>query len=221
MKSQPFKIGQIYRSDGKPVTLPSVLADRQTMKVSTMMRDSETNGVCDTCNGTGRWTDARLRCPDCGGTGGSVREALNSMTTQTESSRGGAFGTDHATTLSDADRRVHDYMLDHAKYGSHRPGFRIDSSPEGRAARQKTFDAITEMEAERARAWKNVSTFEANTATLSVMPSQEEMERIKRNAPPREDNRTVSQVAADHAQNMENVYQEHATYLQNAWRNLR
>ena len=126
--------------------------------------------------------------------------------------------TDHA--INDADMRVRDYMLDQQKYGQHRPGFRIDSSVEGKARRQKTFDAMAEMEKQRANAYKDVSTFEENTARLSVMPSKEELEEIRRNAPSL-DTRTVTQVAQDHAQNMETVYQEHENFLQNAYKNLR
>jgi hypothetical protein len=232
MKSQPFKIGQIYRD---------VLQDGETRRTPVMLKDA--TRFCDLCEGTGKIKDASIRCALCGGSGflnanGQGIDVANN----TEGARGGEFGTDRSS-LSDADRRVHDYMEHLAKSAPHRAGFRIDSSPEGRAARQKTFDAITEMEAERAQAWRNLDAGyvaspdgeknvgagnpgrnfgkapqEGDACTINGRKGTiKNGECVASN----EDSRTVTQVAADHAQNMENVYQEHSNYLQNAWRNLR
>ena len=213
-----FKIGQMYRSDGKPVTPPSYLADKQRMRVSTMMRDSEINGVCSTCNGKGVWTEARLRCPDCLGKGGSIKETLNSMTTQTESARGGEFGNDHALT-NDAkiqDAVARDRAWREASAGS-RPGFRYDSSPEGKARRQKTFDAMAAYDDERESAWKDVSsTFEQNVTTLSKPPTPEELGQIKRN-----DGRTTAQIAKDHQARMAEETRNYENFLANAYKQLR
>ena len=131
-----------------------ILQDGEVHRTPLMMRDSESNGVCLTCDGKGIWTDARLRCPDCRGTGGSIRETLNNVTTHTESSR------DKDSQLTDAETQMQDRLQRDEAWRTatrgHRPGFAIDNSPEGRAARAKVFDAIAEMEEQRANAWRNL-----------------------------------------------------------------
>jgi hypothetical protein len=65
-------------------------------------------------------------------------------------------------------------------------------------------------------AWKDVSTFEANIATLPA-----ETERIKRNAPPSDDNRTLDQKVADHRRIMDAEYQNYEAQIGSAYRTLR
>jgi hypothetical protein len=209
MKSQSFQIGQIYQNilrDGEKVRVPLKDAAR----------------FCDLCEGTGKVKDASIRCPLCQGSGllnregQGVNEVVRATSNNTEGSRGGAFGTDHAT-LSDADRRVHDYLEHQAKFASHRAGFRIDSSPEGKARRQKTFDAMAAYDDERESAWKDVSsTFEQNVTTLSKPPTPEELEQIKRN-----DGRTTAQIAKDHQARMAEETRNYENFLANAYKQLR
>ena len=50
--TRPFQIGKMYRTDGRPVTLPdAILADGHTMRVRTMQRDAAPSaaGFCKEC----------------------------------------------------------------------------------------------------------------------------------------------------------------------------
>jgi hypothetical protein len=209
-KSQPFKIGQIYRN---------VLQDGETLRVPVMLRDAAPAGFCKECQGRGRWTDMNLTCPYCSGSGMILANGDDETSNNTEAARGGEFGADHASInyakIRDAVAR--DRAWRDATAGS-RPGFRIDSSPEGKARRQKTFDAMAEMEEQRAHAWKDVSTFEENTARISKPPTQEEMGQIKRMS---NDGRTTAQIAKDHQERMAEETRLYENSVANAYKTLR
>lgn len=187
MTSTPFQIGRIYRDSGRPVTLPDFLADGETHRTNAAP-------LCDLCNDTGMVKEASIRCPLCKNT---------------------ARGTDHSS-LSDADRRVLADAEMRARAVGHRPGWAIDSSPEGRAARQKTFDAMAEYDEERENAWRNLP---SNVVTPSVTAADTNTDL--RRAPDQADHRTTDQIAADHRVEMEQRYKDYETAAQNAWKNLR
>jgi hypothetical protein len=225
-----FRVGRIFRNDGKPVTLPdAILADKQTMRVSVMMRDGETNGPCSDCGGSGLYP-ASVRCPTCGGT-----------------------GIDPANTASDraslSDAKMRDHMAKDEAWRqatqAHRAGFRIDSSPEGRAARQKTFDAMAQYDDEREAAYKTLaSEFTASDPSSRMnigagSPSKKfgrvqegdvcttsagQPGRIAANGEcvaSHEDRRTVVDIARDHATRMDAEYQNYETQIGSAYRTLK
>lgn len=188
-----FKLHQIYRKDGKPVTVPAaMLADGQQFRVGVMMRD----GACPDCGGSGLYPSS-VRCPSCGGTGVDP-----------------ASTTSDRSSLSEADRRVLADAEMRARAVGHRPGFYVDTSAEGKAARQKTFDAMAEADEIRENAWRNLAsniappTVATDTNTGDVRPAQA-------------DGRTTDQIAQAHRENMERIYRDYETAAQNAHKNLR
>lgn len=112
----------------------AILADGQRFRVPTLMRDA----VCSTCDGTGRWTEARLRCPDCGGKNlGNDRQL-----------------TDVETQMRDHLARDQDYRRTHA---GNMAGYRYAAdSEERRASRQQLHDAYAEYEATLVSSWKDL-----------------------------------------------------------------
>jgi hypothetical protein len=234
MKSQPFKVGQIYRD---------VLQDGETRRVPLMLKDAA--AFCRECGGLGRFKDASIRCPFCKGSGlvNSNGEGIDeTVANNTEGARGGEFGADRATLSNHDAFMLRDAEIRLAASGN-RPGYRfVADSEERRAAQQKIADAHEEYNRYITTAYRDVnqsrnpdvdwSTGAGSPGRNFGKPPQEGdvcttsagQRGVIRNGEcvaSREDSRTVSQVAADHAQNMENVYQEHSNYLQNAWRNLR
>ena len=111
----------IIDSDGKE---HRILKDKARTRVPVMLRDAA--GFCMNCMGKGIWTDVNITCPFCRGSGmiaangEGVDEIVRATSNHTEGARQGEFGADRAS-LSDADRRVLDYMEHHAKCAPHRP----------------------------------------------------------------------------------------------------
>jgi hypothetical protein len=219
MKSRPFQVGRIY-TDTDDAT---ILADGQTMRVRTMQRDSAA-GFCKECQGRGRWTDMNLTCPYCSGSGmilangDPVDETVSATSNNTEAARDGEFGsTDHALT-NDAkirDAVARDRAWRDATAGS-RPGWYI--TDEGRAHHVRMADVYAEVDNERENAWKDVSTFEENPATLSKPPTPEELEQIKHMS---NDGRTTAQIAKDHQARMAEETRNYEAQISNAYKNLR
>ena len=190
-KSQPFKIGQIYRN---------VLQDGETLRVPVMLRDAAPAGFCKECQGRGRWTDMNLTCPYCSGSGmisangDPVDETVSATSNNTEAARGGEFGTDHAS-INDAkiqDAIARDRAWREATAGS-RPGWRVTDA--GKEHHTRMNDEYSKLDDERESAYRNVSTFEQNVTTLSKPPTPAELEQIKRMS---NDGRTTDQIAQDH-----------------------
>jgi RecJ-like exonuclease len=127
--SRPFQVGRIYRDDDA-----TILADGKRLRVPTMMRDGETNSVCDDCGGTGLYP-ASVRCPTCGGK--NLGETL----------------TDAQIEMQD--RLAKDAAWREASIGN-RAGFRIDHSAERKAARAKVYDALAQYDTEREAAWRTL-----------------------------------------------------------------
>ena len=203
-----FRVGKMYRTDGKTVTPPAAfLADKQSMRISVMMRDIAARFTCKECGGLGRFVDASIKCMFCKGSGLVDANGVGIDPANTT--------TDHSS-LSDADRRVLADAEMRARAVGHRPGWAIDSSPEGRAARQKTFDAMAEADEERGNAWRNLS---SNTVPPSIAAADTNTDL--RRAPDQADHRTTDQIAAAHRIEMEQRYKDYETAAQNAWKNLR
>jgi hypothetical protein len=149
MKSQPFEIGRIYKKD--------VLQDGEIQRTPLMLKDAA--AFCRECGGLGRFKDASIRCPFCKGSGlansngEGIDEIVSATSNEIEGARSGEFGTDRAS-INDAemrDRLAKDAAWREASIGN-RCGFRIDHSAEGKAARQKVFDAIAKADEERENA---------------------------------------------------------------------
>jgi hypothetical protein len=196
MKSQPFKVGQIYKD---------VLQDGETLRLPVMLKDAAR--FCDFCSGSGKIKDASIRCPLCGGSGllnregqgVDVDEVVRATSNNTEAARGGAFGTDHA--LSDAVLADLEFC---ARVSGHRPGWRV--TDEGRAHHTRMNDVYAEVDNEREAAWKD-----------ATPPA--EMGRIK--PPPSDDNRTLDQKVADHRRVMDAEYMNYENQIGNAYRTLK
>ena len=142
----------IIDSDGKS---HQILKDKGRTRVPVLLRDAAS--FCMDCMGKGVW-DVGIRCPTCGGSGmlnregQGVDEVVRATSNKTEGARQGEFGVDRAL-INDAIAR--DSAWRAATAGS-RPGFRIDSSPEGKAARAKVFDAMAQYDKEREAAWRTL-----------------------------------------------------------------
>ena len=210
-----FRVGHIYRRDGRPVTLADYLADGEVHRTFLMMKDTAPAGfACKECQGRGRWLDdLNITCPFCRGSG--VVNSNGDETNNTEAARGGEFGTDHAL-INDAemrDRLAKDAAWREASIG-HRAGWAIDSSPEGKARRQKTFDAMAIADEERENAWRTLSsnvvtpTVAADTNTGDVRPTQA-------------DGRTTAQIAKDHQERMTQEIRDYENSVANAYKTLR
>jgi hypothetical protein len=189
-----------------------VLRDGEKLRVGVMMRDAAR--FCDMCSGSGKIRDLSIGCPVCGGSGlldaqgrGIDRDEVARGTAHTDATRG------NDATMTDAEFRDKYVAADasaRAKAAGSRPGFRMDNSPAGKAARQRTFDAMSEADDERENAWRSLEalkalpddTFNANVATLSKLPegpiSQSDAQRIK-----------------------DSAYAEYEANLRNAYRNLK
>jgi hypothetical protein len=91
MTSTPFLPGKIFRKDGKPVTLPAaMLADGERVRVPVILKDGETNGLCNDCGGSGLYPSS-VRCPSCHGTGGSGSTVLNACSSSPRNRRSGGI----------------------------------------------------------------------------------------------------------------------------------
>jgi hypothetical protein len=215
IKSRPFEPGKMYRSDGMPIRLQErdgalVLADGEVHRTPMMFKDGAR--PCLECKGRGIWqvVDQNLTCPYCSGSG-MVSATGGPAANNTDTAR------DHASTLSEADRRVLADAEMRARAVGHRSGWAIDSSPEGKAARQKVFDAMAEADEERENAWRTLPS-DVGTASSAAAPDQT---TSKDHRTTDQDKRDVHTIARDHQANMESIYREHSDYLQNAWRNVR
>jgi hypothetical protein len=160
--------------------------------------------------------------------------------------------------LTDAEIQMQDHIArDHAwrqATAGNRPGFRIDSSAEGQAARAKVFDALAEADDEREAAWKNTppdswfgcgvdseyaggpdSQFNTGQGSPSRNFGKPPQERdvcttndgrkgtIKNGecVALSEDNRTIDQRMADHAEHMRDLYARYQDSVSNAYKTLR
>ena len=152
-----FRVGRMYHDSGNPVVPPAFLADKQTLRVPVMMRDA----VCTTCDDTGRMK-AGIWCPDCGGKNSGKDNQL----------------TDAETQMRDHLARDQEYRRIHS---GNMPGYRFAADTEAtRASRQQLADAYAAYEETLTSAWKDVSTFEENTARLYKPPTPEQIDEIKR-----------------------------------------
>lgn len=212
-KSQPFKIGQIYRN---------VLQDGETLRVPVMLRDAAPAGFCKECQGRGRWTDMNLTCPYCSGSGmisaNGDDEVVSATSNNTEGARQGEFGTDHALTN---DAKIRDAIARDAAWrdatAGHRPGWRVTDA--GKEHHMRMQDEYSRLDDERENAWKDVSTtFEQNVTTLSKPPTPEELEQIKRMS---NDGRTTAQIAKDHQARMAEETRIYENSVANAYKTLR
>jgi hypothetical protein len=203
-----FRVGKMYRTDGKTVTPPAAfLADKQSMRISVMMRDNAAGFTCKECGGLGRFVDASIKCMFCKGSGLVDANGVGIDPANTT--------TDHSS-LSDADRRVLADAEMRARAVGHRPGWAIDSSPEGRAARQKTFDAMAEADEERENAWRNLS---SNIVPPSIAADTDTTNNDLRRA--QADHRTTDQIAKDHQLRMAEETRNYETSVANAYKTLR
>ena len=241
-KSRPFQVGRMYHDSGRPITLQErddalVLADGKTHRTPMMLKDNVAGFACKECQGRGRWLDdLNITCPFCHGSG--LVNSNGDETNNTEAARGGEFGTDHA--INDAkiqDAIARDRAWRDATAGS-RPGWYVTDAGKEHHTRMTDIYAAVDDEREAAYkeprtspdvAWSTGAGSEARNfgkpapdgSACMLDGGQRGVIRNGQCVALSEDSRTVSQVAADHAQNMQNVYQEHENFLQNAYKNLR
>ena len=109
-----------------------------------ILRDAK--GICFECSGTGKWKDAGIRCPDCFGTGftGLTTDSIEA-TTPTEAAAKAA-----AADSSVTDRGV----LTDAEIANSRPGWRLATTDADKAARQKVFDTLRDIDEQRSNEWR-------------------------------------------------------------------
>jgi hypothetical protein len=222
-----FRVGKMYRTDGKPVVLPpAMLADGQRFRVPVMLRDNNT-ATCVTCNDTGRHP-AGIRCPDCGGKN---------------------LGKD--SQLTDAETQMRDFIArDEAWRKSsqeNRAGFRYAADTEAtRALRQQLHDAYAEHERYITTAYRDVSP-DVDWSTGAGAPARrfsnpeggakegdpcmtddKRVGTLQRTAAGdlvcvasgSEDSRTLDQKVAAHRQIMDAEYKNYEAQIGSAWKKI-
>lgn len=127
---------RIFRTDGKPVTLPKYLRDGDTHRTPMMARDGY---YCDLCGNTGVVPESSTRCPVCSAKGivHGDRALVTDAEVQMHIARDGAWRTETA--------------------GS-RAGFRYAADSEAtRAGRQALHDSYAQHEQYITSAWQTLS----------------------------------------------------------------
>jgi hypothetical protein len=224
-----FRVGRIYtkRDDD------AVLADKQTMRVPTMMRDGKT---CDDCGGTGLYP-ASVRCPICSGTGGNTANTAGDR-----------------ASLSDAEIQMQDRLAKDAAWRksseAHRAGWRTATvdSKEVQASRQALHDAYAEHERYITTAYRDLGPAFLNRSTdpddwstgagnparnFGKSPQQGDVCTIDGRAghigangeciPDRgnEDSRSLADKMADHQRVMDDVYRNYEAQISGSYKTLR
>jgi hypothetical protein len=250
-----FQMAKTQRGSPDILDDRGVLKDGQSIRLAMMLKDSpaelqkhrrpvyDAATPCPDCGWSG---DISIACPTCGKTNGdradiraaAAKNTENNMTNHTEAARGGEFGSDRASVFTDSQRRELKNMTDAEKLVmadlayrqrpevlSSRPGFRIDHSDAGKAARQKVFDAMSEADEERERAWEELrnmpeTVWNENVEVLSGKVPDDIQEQI-RAAGTKTDGRTPDQIARDGAAAKEAAYQAYSDAISNSWRNLK